>query len=78
MAMMEEKETCVGVLHQLHLYQLLQKQLLIDEGFLAPSKLIFAPGRAFLAAQPQTELITTKVVPSFFKAFSTASALYNS
>ena len=35
------------------------------EGFLAPSKLILAPGRAFLAAQPQTELTTTKVVPSF-------------
>src|SRR5574343_541851 len=45
-------------------------------GFLPPSKLIFAPGRAFLAAQPQTELITTNVVPSALIAFFTSSAVY--
>ena len=47
-------------------------------GFFTPSKLIFAPGLAFLAAQPQTELTTTSVVPACFNTFSTASAVCNS
>jgi len=42
------------------------------------SKLIRAPGLAFAAAQPQTEFTTTKVVPSFAIALSTASVVCNS
>src|SRR5690606_40566571 len=47
------------------------------DGFLLFSKLIIAPGRALRAAQPQTELTTTKVVPSLDKAFSTSSDVCN-
>src|SRR5690554_4219870 len=47
-------------------------------GLFALSKLILAPGRAFRAAQPQTEFITTRVVPSFFKESCTSCAVYNS
>jgi hypothetical protein len=35
-----------------------------------------AAGRAFAAAHPQTELITTKVVPSNVNAFSTSSGVF--
>ncbi|MNN87648.1 hypothetical protein D3C81_2052320 [compost metagenome] len=38
----------------------------------------FAAGRAFAAAQPQTELTTTKTVPSEAIAESTASGVFNS
>src|SRR5690554_1248274 len=47
-------------------------------GFFGFCNDILAPGLAFLAAQPQTELTTTNVVPFLFKAFSTASTVCNS
>ena len=39
---------------------------------------ILTAGRAFAAAQPQTELTTTKAVPDLDKPVSTASAVNNS
>src|SRR5690606_21488811 len=53
------------------------KTVTIFDGFLELFKLITAPGRALRAAQPQTEFTTTNVVPSFDKAFSTSSDVYN-
>src|SRR5690606_4134949 len=53
------------------------KTVTIFSGFLPLVKLIIAPGRAFLAAQPQTELTTTNVVPCLDKASLTSSAVYN-
>jgi hypothetical protein len=53
MAMMEEKETFVVLLHQASSINSC-KTVIKWSGFFAPSKLIFAPG-AFLAAQPHTE-----------------------
>ena len=47
-------------------------------GRFAFCKLCLAPGRALAAAQPQTEFTTTKVVPSFAMADSTASTVCNS
>src|SRR5690554_1512659 len=47
-------------------------------GFFAFLKLILAAGLAFAAAHPQTEFTTTKVVPSWLMALSTALAVYNS
>src|SRR5690606_25884403 len=47
-------------------------------GFFVFLKLILAAGLAFAAAHPQTEFTTTKVVPSWLMALSTASAVYNS
>jgi|GEM_PF-5007740 hypothetical protein len=41
-------------------------------------RLILAPGRAFPAAQPQTEFTITRVVPSAFRASLTAWAVYSS
>src|SRR5690606_35630397 len=47
-------------------------------GFLLFCMLNLAAGLALAAAQPQTEFTTTRVVPSFFSAFSTASLVYSS
>src|SRR5690606_16850974 len=54
------------------------KTVTMWSGRLIFCKLILAPGRALAAAQPQTELTTTSVVPSFANAVSTASAVCNS
>src|SRR5690606_34218400 len=49
----------------------------IFDGFFSFAKLKIAPGLAFLAAQPHTELTTTNVVPSALIASSTSVVVCN-